>query len=415
LGRLLVPDNAVIKAATEQLRVAFKQPEVIPELCRILAGSSSPQIRLYSTVLLRKKFKKPKKWTALKVEDRELIKNGCLTSILVEPEKLVSSGLCELIATLAKHEMETGWPQLQELLMGKVESPEAKDRVLALRLLSVLAETAGAQMKKNLEDWLVLLRKTLQDGEEEVCFLSILTLTHLVSQAGPGEGKVYQQIIPDVIKKIELLAKTNEEHATQALDIFDVLMEQDNGEIVVPHIKPIVELCLILSAEKSLDDPIRIKAVTFLGLLTKLKRKTIVKHKLYIPMIDVIFSIMACDEEDENDCCSSNNNCCGNDDSTVPAARQALDILALSLPSDKYITTLLKHVEPALANPSPFSQRAALQALAVSADGCQDHIREKYLASFLQALARQRNAVGAPDGEERGSVHVGHVLRVCAA
>ena len=36
----------------------------------------------------RKKFKKPKKWTALKVEDRELIKNGCLTSILVEPEKL---------------------------------------------------------------------------------------------------------------------------------------------------------------------------------------------------------------------------------------------------------------------------------------------------------------------------------------
>ena len=32
-----------------------------------------------------------------------------------------------------------------------MESPEAKDRVLALRLLSVLAETAGAQMKKNLE------------------------------------------------------------------------------------------------------------------------------------------------------------------------------------------------------------------------------------------------------------------------
>ena len=43
-------------------------------------------------------------------------------------------------------------------------------------------------------------------------------------------------------------------------------------------------------------------------------------------------------------------------------------------------------VEPALASPSQFSQRAALQALAVSADGCQDHIREKYLASFLQAL-----------------------------
>ena len=35
---------------------------------------------------------------------------------------------------------------------------------------------------------------------------------------------------------------------------------------------------------------------------------------------------------------------------------------------------------------------------------CNSHI----LTNFC--LARQRNAVGAPDGEERGSVHVGHVL-----
>ena len=36
---------------------------------------------------------------------------------------------------------------------------------------------------------------------------------------------VYQPLVPDVIKKIELLAKSNEEHATTALDIFDVLLE----------------------------------------------------------------------------------------------------------------------------------------------------------------------------------------------
>ena len=53
LSRLLVPDNEVIQAATGELRLAFKQPGVIPELCRILAGSSEPQIRQYAAVLLR--------------------------------------------------------------------------------------------------------------------------------------------------------------------------------------------------------------------------------------------------------------------------------------------------------------------------------------------------------------------------
>jgi hypothetical protein len=37
----------------------------------------------------------------------------------------------------------------------------------------------------------------------------------------------------------------------------------------------------------------RKKAVTFLGRLTRLKKKTIVKHKLYRPMITVIFNVMA--------------------------------------------------------------------------------------------------------------------------
>jgi len=53
LSRLLVPDNDVIKAATEELRLAFKDPEVIPTLCRILTTSASPQIRQYAAVLLR--------------------------------------------------------------------------------------------------------------------------------------------------------------------------------------------------------------------------------------------------------------------------------------------------------------------------------------------------------------------------
>ena len=45
-------------------------------------------------------------------------------------------------------------------------------------------------------------------------------------------------------------------------------------------------------------------------------------------------------------------------------------------------------MQPALSNPNPFIQRAAYQALAVSAEGCQEHIRNKYLGNFLQILGK---------------------------
>ena len=42
-------------------------------------------------------------------------------------------------------------------------------------------------------------------------------------------------------------------------------------------------------------------------------------------------------------------------------------------------------MQPALA--SPAHQRAVYQALAVSAEGCMESIRTKYLNNFLQILA----------------------------
>ena len=53
LGRLLEPDNQVIKAATDDLRAAFKQPGVIAELCGVLGTCQQVQIRQYAAVLLR--------------------------------------------------------------------------------------------------------------------------------------------------------------------------------------------------------------------------------------------------------------------------------------------------------------------------------------------------------------------------
>ena len=56
------------------------------------------------------------------------------------------------------------------------------------------------------------------------------------------------------------------------------------------------------------------------------------------------------------------------------------------LPPEKYITALLTQVQPALASSNPAHQKAGYQALAVSAEGCMESIRTKYLNNFLQIL-----------------------------
>ena len=303
---------------------------------------------------------------------------------MAEQEKSVRNAVAQLIGTLAKHELGQrggGWPELLQLILAKVGSEVGQDRVMGVMMVAVLGEVAGEQITPQLKDFLQMFRKTLEDPEVEVCYYTIVALTHMVRRTGSDEVVLFQQLVPAVMAKVEAIAGVDQDKAVTAIDIFDELIESEVA-IVVPHIKPMVELCIKLAQNEEMDDSLRIKSVTFLGRLTRLKKKTIVKHKLYIPMIQVMFNIMAQqelpdddDDEDEDE-----------DDSPALAASQSLDILALNLPPEKYITALLTQVQPALSSPIPGHQRAAYQAVVVSAEGCQEHIRTKYLQNFLQIM-----------------------------
>lgn len=145
----------------------------------------------------------------------------------------------------------------------------------------------------------MILRKTLDDGNEDVCYHPHHRITHFVRRTGSDEATVFQQLIPTILK-IELWPSRTRRQPPPW--IFDDLIECEVG-IVVPHIKPMVELCIALAAETSLDDPFRIKAVTFLNLdeLTRLKKKTIVSTNSLCSHDQRYFSIMVQNEDEDND------------------------------------------------------------------------------------------------------------------
>lgn len=55
IKQLLIPDNEVIKKASEQMKVLFKNHDIVPMFCQVLGTSDSSEVRQYAAVLLRKK------------------------------------------------------------------------------------------------------------------------------------------------------------------------------------------------------------------------------------------------------------------------------------------------------------------------------------------------------------------------
>ena len=125
LARLLGPDTEAIRVASAELKTVSKSAgelAVVESLCGLLSkvvhhlsfsgpclkgfvflqdAGLSPEIRQYAAVLLRKKLSK--QWTKLNGNQREVIKNGILSSIVAEENggnKAVHQALSQIAGLL---------------------------------------------------------------------------------------------------------------------------------------------------------------------------------------------------------------------------------------------------------------------------------------------------------------------------
>ena len=399
--KLLVPDGDVIKQGTQELTNFMKTPEGIPQLCNCLATSQNVQVRQYASLLLRKRFGKRKAWMKLPINDRQVVKQGCLQALTTEPEKSVRHAIGQLVAVLAKHELSKSkdWPELFSFLETCYTQGNVEHFQLGIYCISALSETAGSNLVKGklrIVAPYVIKALSAECGDLDSSYYAVQAVTHLVTHVGSEQTSDFRPFLQHAIETIKRLISAAssgvcnaEDKACEAMDLFDELFESEHAALVGTYVKPIVELCIAAAATSSLDDAVRVKAITFLGRITKLKKKAMIKTKLYINMIDCLFPILCAPSNELDGDDSDDEDDPENPESKTPpsAASQALDVLALNLPPDKFMTALLKHVEPALQSNDPGQLKAAYYALAVTAEGCSEHIRNKVgLDKFLQAI-----------------------------
>uniref|UniRef100_A0AAY4BCA4 Importin N-terminal domain-containing protein n=1 Tax=Denticeps clupeoides TaxID=299321 RepID=A0AAY4BCA4_9TELE len=382
LSQLTQPDNAVIQQVTAQLKQAFKDPAVVPALLTLC-----PQVRQSAAVVLRMRVKKH--WKKISPDHRESLKAMVLQAFQQETEHAVRHSLAQLSAVMVKHETPDQWPALLSLLNQSTKSNDPQDRQVGLLLLSKVVESNPEPFEPHYQQLLQLFGTVLQDLENPTAlYYCMHTLTAIIAFTGSGELNLMRSLIPRIIVALKHLIKADEDQASECMEVFDELMETE-VTIIVPYIAEIVHFCLEVSGDAALSSSLRVKALSCIASLIRLKSKVVLKQKLLNPILQAVFPILSAapppghedpeDDEDDSD-----------EDSESPkhVAGQVIDTMALHMPPEKLFGHLMPLIQACLASENPYERKGGLMCMAVLAEGCADHIRTKMLSSMLQTVCQ---------------------------
>ncbi|XP_008276178.1 importin-4 [Stegastes partitus] len=389
LLQLTEPDNAVIQQATAKLKQAFKDPAIIPALCAVIGGSQNPQIRQSAAVMLRLRVKKH--WKKISPNDRESLKAVVLQAFIQETEHSVQHSISQLCAVMVKHETPDRWPALLQLLNESTKSSNPQDRQVGLLLLNKVMESNPEPFKPYYCQLLPLFSTVLQDlNNPTALYYCILTLSAITAYTGTEEMNQMRSIIPSVIVALKHLIKADENQASEAMEVFNELMESEVS-IIVPHVADIVHFFLEVGSDTTLSDSLRVKALSCIAFLIKLKSKTVIKQKLLNPILQAVFPILIAapppgeqDPEDEEDDTGDDTD----NENPKHCAAQIIDTMALHVAPEKLFHQLMPLTQACLVSENPYQRKGAIMCLAVLAEGCADHIRTKMLSSVLHTVCQ---------------------------
>ncbi|KAJ7313159.1 hypothetical protein JRQ81_004432 [Phrynocephalus forsythii] len=425
LADLLQPDNAVIQQATTQLKEALKQPQALSHLTHVMSNSENPQIRQLAAVLVRRLL--TKQWKKLSGIEQDMLKTLVLNTLQKERDHKVSLGLAQLAAVILKHETLEKWPQMLQFIHHGARSRDPAQSQVGLLLLNSALELDPEVFFPHYKDLLRLFHHTLNSRDQPATlYYTLRSLSNIAAGLGSDEvilcdtscllyeGPLYSPVddvlkaiphgttqkdlnlmssmVPKVILAIRELIGINEAQASETMEVFDELMETEVS-IIAQHVPEIVGFFLEVGANQALGDSLRVKALSCISFLIKLKSKAILKHKLVSPILNALFPIMSAepppgqmDAEDEQ----TEEEIEDKAEVQTPKhfAAQVVDMLALQLPPEKLFPHLTPLMEPALLSPNPYHRKAGLMCLAVLAEGCGDHIRKKHLQPMLQVVCR---------------------------
>lgn len=386
LIQFLMPDNDARRQAEEQIKRLAKDPQVIPALVHHLRTAKTPNVRQLSAVLLRKKI--TGHWAKLSPQLRQLVKQSLIESITMEHSPLVRRASANVVSIIAKYVVPAGeWPDLLPFLFQCSQSQQEDHREVALILFSSLTETIGNTFRPHFADLQSLLLKCLQDETSNRVRVAALKAvgSFLEFTYDGAEVVKFREFIPSILNvSRQCLASGEEDVAVIAFEIFDELIESP-APLLGESVRSIVQFSLEVCSNPNLESNTRHQAIQIISWLAKYKSISLKKHKLIIPILQVMCPLLAESTSGEED------------DDLAPdrAAAEVIDTMALNL--SKYVfPPVLEFASLSSQNINPKYREAAATALGVVSEGCSDLMKgklEPVLHIILGALKDQEQMV----------------------
>ncbi|KAB2620412.1 importin-4-like [Pyrus ussuriensis x Pyrus communis] len=367
LIQFLMPDNDARRQAEDQIKRLAKDPQVVPALVQHLRTAKTPNVRQLAAVLLRKKI--TGHWAKLSPQSKHLVKQSLIESITMEHSPPVRRASANVVSVVAKYAVPAGeWPDLLPFLFQCSQSAQEEHREVALILFSSLTETIGNTFRPHFADLQALLLKCLQDEtSNRVRVAALKAVGSFLEFTHDGVEVVkFREFIPSILNvSRQCLAAGEEDVAIIAFEIFDELIESP-APLLGESVKSIVQFSLEVCSSQSLESNTRHQAVQIVSWLAKYKSNSLKKHKLVIPILQVMCPLLA--ESNDED----------KDDDLAPdrAAAEVIDTMALNIPKHVF-HPVFEFSSLSSQNANPKYREASVTALGVISEGCLEMIKDK--------------------------------------
>uniref|UniRef100_A0A0D3FGH5 Importin N-terminal domain-containing protein n=1 Tax=Oryza barthii TaxID=65489 RepID=A0A0D3FGH5_9ORYZ len=387
LIQFLMPDNDARRQAEEQIRRLARDPQVVPALVHHLRTAKTPNVRQLAAVLLRKKI--TSHWPKLPPHAKASLKQALIDSITIDHSHLVRRASANVVSIIAKYAVPAGeWPELLPFIFQCSQSPQEDHREVALILFSSLTETIGTTFQSHLNDLQPILLKCLQDeASSRVRIAALKAVGSFIEYVNDGGDvvKMFRDFVPSILNvSRQCLANGEEDVASIAFEIFDELIESP-APLLGDSVRSIVQFSLEVCSNQELEINIRQQAIQIISWLVKFKASFLKKHKLVIPILQVMCPLLTetADEDGDSDLAADRS------------AAEVIDTMAINLPRHVF-PPVLEFASVSFHHINPKYREAAVTSLGVVSEGCCEHLKDKLedcLKVVLEALKDQEQMV----------------------
>uniref|UniRef100_A0A224X607 Putative karyopherin importin beta 3 n=1 Tax=Panstrongylus lignarius TaxID=156445 RepID=A0A224X607_9HEMI len=391
LLKLMSNNKDSIDQGTQELKRALAEPHANSALMHTLATSQDSAIRQYAAVILKRKFNKSTAWEKLQKDERINLKANILKLMISEPEKSVKKSIAVFIGTIIKYEMSSGtWPELLQFLQNSMTSSNTNEKELGFYTCCILLETSPISFLPHANSFTLLFNATinsLTDKSSPVAFFAILCLTFLapIVKGNKELTKLYCEGVPNILEVIKSLSNRRPDRAVEVLDFLFEFAERDGMAVLLPKLKLVVNTCLDLVVNCKSEE-VKIKALSFIGTLARVRVKILLKDNLLNRVLDVLFTIMCSKPEDDNleEYFTSDPE----DDTLVTCACETLDDIAMNINPITLLQPMMSLIKPPFdnQNSSPYQRKAAYLCLGIISQGCSSYVRSHLLEQFIQLI-----------------------------